>query len=194
VESALRITGGSLRGRPLVAPPDARVRPTSDKVRQAVFNILAHNDFGVGFSLDGARVADLFAGTGALGIEAISRGASFCLFVEDSAESRALVRRNVEALALTGITKIWRRDATDLGPMPAGSGGPFSLVFLDPPYHKSLVPPAMQSLIEGGWLSPDAVLVAELAADEAVHSPTDFALLDERTYGDTRISFWHSLE
>ena len=186
----MRITGGRFRGRPLVAPADVRVRPTSDKVRQAIFNILAHNDFGIGFGLEGARVADLFAGTGALGIEAISHGASFCLFVDDSVECRALIRRNVEALALTGITKIWRRDATQLGPMPAGSGGPFSLVFLDPPYRKNLVLPATQSLVEGGWLSPDAVLVAEMSADGTVPHLADFALLDDRTYGDTRVSFW----
>jgi 16S rRNA (guanine966-N2)-methyltransferase len=189
----MRITGGSLRGRPLVAPSDARVRPTADKVRQAVFNILAHNDFGIGFSLEGARVADLFAGTGALGIEAISRGASFCMSVEDSAESRALIRRNVEALQLTGITKIWRRDATNLGPMPPGSGGPFTLAFLDPPYRRNLIVPAMQSLAKGQWLAPNALLVAELAADEPVPSPTAFALLDERIYGDTRVSFWRAV-
>ena len=186
----MRITGGSLRGRPLVAPADARVRPTSDKVRQAIFNILAHNDFGIGFGLEGARVADLFAGTGALGIEAISHGASFCLFVDDSAESRALIRRNVEALALTGVTKIWRRDATDLGPMPSGSGGPFDVVLLDPPYHNKLIAQAMQSLLEGRWLSPTALVVGEMAADEPLPPPTNFKLLDERTYGDTRVSFW----
>ena len=100
----MRITGGAFRGRTLAAPPDARVRPTSDKVRQAVFNILMHNDFGIGFALEGARVADLFAGTGALGIEALSHGATFCLFVEDSAESRGLIRTNVEALNLIGVT------------------------------------------------------------------------------------------
>ncbi len=114
-EQLMRITGGTLRGRKLVAPEDIRVRPTSDRARQAIFNILSHNDFGIGFALDGARVADMFAGTGALGIEAISHGAAFCLFVDDSAESRALIRENVEALALTGVTKIWRRDATRSG-------------------------------------------------------------------------------
>ncbi|MDE2630741.1 MAG: 16S rRNA (guanine(966)-N(2))-methyltransferase RsmD, partial [Alphaproteobacteria bacterium] len=135
----MRITGGIFGGRALVAPSDDRVRPTSDKVRQAIFNILLHNDFGV--TLQGARAADLFAGTGALGIEALSRGASFCLFVDDAAESRAVIRQNVEALALTGASKIWRRDATKLGPMAAGAGGPFELVFLDPPYRKGLIAP-----------------------------------------------------
>lgn len=179
----MRITGGKLGGRTLAAPSDNRVRPTSDKVRQAIFNILAHNDFGA--PLEGARVADLFAGTGAVGIEAISRGASFCLFVEDAAESRALIRQNVEALGLTGATKIWRRDATDLG--PPGAGGPFEYVFLDPPYRKDLLAPALRSLHEGGWLSPNAVLIAECAEDERVIAE-GFEILDERVYGETRVA------
>src|SRR5471032_2832798 len=149
----MRITAGKFGGRTLVAPGDMRVRPTSDKVRQAIFNILAHRDFANGFALVNAAVIDLFAGTGALGIEALSRGAKFCLFVDDDAESRALARENVEALGLTGITKIWRRDATDLGPLGAGAGGPLGLVFLDPPYRKNLIPPALKSLRDGGWLT-----------------------------------------
>ncbi len=184
----MRITAGSLGGRSLVSPRDGRVRPTADKVRQAIFNILMHNDFGTGFSLEGARVADLFAGTGAMGIEAVSRGARFCLFVDDSAESRALIRQNVEALHLTGTTKIWRRDATQLGPMAAGSGGPFELVILDPPYHKGLIAPALASLRDGGWLSPGAVAVVETCAYESAPSTDGYALQDERVYGDTRVS------
>jgi len=184
----VRITGGSLRGRNLVAPSDARVRPTSDKVRQAIFNILVHNDFGVGFTLDGARVCDLFAGTGALGIEALSHGAAFALLVDDSAESRALIRTNVESLQLTGVTKIWRRDATGLGPMAAGSGGPFELAFLDPPYRKDLVAPALASLRDGAWLSPNAIAVCETAEDEILPPVEGFPQLIERVYGDTRVS------
>ena len=183
----MRITGGKFGGRTLVAPRDARVRPTSDKVRQAIFNILLHNDFGM--ALEGARAADLFAGTGALGIEALSHGASFCLFVDDSAESRALIRENVEALALTGASKIWRRDACQLGPMAAGAGGPFDLVFLDPPYHKGLIAPALKSLRDGGWLADGALLVAEIAEDEDIPLADGFARLDERVYGDTRVMF-----
>jgi 16S rRNA (guanine966-N2)-methyltransferase len=183
----MRITAGSLGGRSLVPPRDARVRPTADKVRQAIFNILMHHDFGTGFSLEGARVADLFAGTGAMGIEAVSRGAQFCLFVDDSAESRALIRQNVEALHLTGTTKIWRRDATQLGPMAAGSGGPFELVILDPPYHKDLIAPALASLRDGGWLSPGAVIVSETGEDESAPLADGFAVQDERVYGDTRV-------
>ena len=185
----MRVTGGTLRGRNLVAPPDARIRPTSDKVRQAIFNILAHNDFNTGFTLEGACVCDLFAGTGALGIEALSHGARFALLVDDNAESRALIRTNVEALGLTGVTKIWRRDATDLGPMAAGSGGPFGLAFLDPPYRKNLVAPALAALRDGGWLSRNALIIAEMAEDEIIPSTDGFETIDERTYGDTRVQF-----
>jgi 16S rRNA (guanine966-N2)-methyltransferase len=185
----VRITGGQFRGRTLTTPADARVRPTSDKVRQAIFNILRHNDFGIGFALEGARVCDLFAGTGALGIEALSHGAAFALLVDDSAESRGLIRSNVEALQLTGVTKIWRRDATDLGPMAAGSGGPFELAFLDPPYRQDLVPQALAALRDGGWLTQNALAVVETAEDENVASMKGFALQSERVYGDTRVLF-----
>ena len=181
----MRITSGRLKGRNLVAPPDLRVRPTSDKVRQAIFNILEHQDFGA-FTLHGARVIDLFAGTGALAIEALSRGGRYALLIDDSAESRALVRQNVEALALTGVTKLWRRDATRLGP---NSGEPYDLAFLDPPYRKSLVAPALAALRDGNWLSPSAVIVVETAADEEIALPAGFALGDERTYGETRVLF-----
>ena len=184
----MRVTGGTLRGRNLAAPKDMRVRPTSDRARQAIFNILEHRDFGMNFSLENIAVADLFAGTGALGIEALSRGARFCLFVDDDADSRALQRENVEALGLTGVTKIWRRDATDLGPLGAGAGGPFGLVFLDPPYNKNLIPPALKSLKDGGWLAKGALLVAETSKGEALDAP-GFTVLDERDYGDTDVRF-----
>ena len=183
----MRITSGKFGGRRLAPPPDDRVRPTSDKVRQAIFNILRHKDFGA--PLEGARVADLFAGTGALGLEALSQGAAFCLFVEDAAESRALIQRNIEAFGLTGVTKIWRRDATRLGAMASGAGGPFDLVFLDPPYRKDLVLPALAALREGGWLKPDTVLVVETAADEAAVEAPGFAAEDARVYGETRVTF-----
>jgi 16S rRNA (guanine966-N2)-methyltransferase len=185
----MRITGGRFRGRLLAAPANTRVRPTSDKVRQAVFNILAHNDFGIGFVLEGARMIDPFAGTGAMGLEALSRGARFCLFVDDDVDSRALLRRNVEALALTGATKIWRRDATALGPMPPGAGGPFDLAFLDPPYRTNLLAPALASLHDGSWLAPSALIVAERALDENVTAGGNFSFLETRCYGDTAIDF-----
>ncbi len=185
----MRVTGGRLGGRRLVAPDDEAVRPTSDRVRQAIFNVLLHKDFGFPFALDGARVLDLFAGTGAMGIEALSHGARFCLFVEERAESRALIRQNVEALDLTGATKIWRRDATKLGPMAPGAGGPFEVVFLDPPYRKGLIAPALVSLAEGGWLAPHALLVAESALDDEMQIPEGFTRADARSYGDTKVMF-----
>ncbi len=183
----MRVAGGALGGRTLHAPEDARVRPTSDKVRQAIFNILAHGGFAP--DLERANVIDLFAGTGALGVEAISRGAAFCLFVDDSAESRALIRRNVETFGLTGSSKIWRRDATDLGPVATGSGGPFTLAFLDPPYRKGLIAPALMALKSGGWLAPGAAIVAETAADEDVPSTDGFTVCDMRAYGETKVTF-----
>lgn len=176
-------------GRLLATPENARVRPTADKVRQAVFNILAHRDFGIGIALDGVCAIDLFAGTGALGLEALSRGARYCLFVDNDAESRALIRVNVEALALTGVTKIWRRDASDLGPMAAGAGGPFALAFLDPPYRQGLIGPALASLRDGRWLAAHAIAVAERAGDEAPAAVSGFALFETRSYGDTAIDF-----
>lgn len=180
----MRVTGGAFRGRNLKEPPDNRVRPTSDKVRQAIFNILAHSDYG--FALEGARLIDLFAGTGALGIEALSRGAAFALFVDDSAESRGLIRDNVETLQLTGVTKIWRRDARELGPMAAGAGGPFQLAFLDAPYRKDLSAPALASLLAGAWLTPGALVIAETGEDETLDAP-GFTALDRRVYGETAV-------
>jgi 16S rRNA (guanine966-N2)-methyltransferase len=182
----MRVVGGKFRGRVLVAPTDLRVRPTSDKVRQAIFNILAHRDFENGFTLENAAVIDLFAGTGALGIEALSRGAKFCLFVDDDAESRGLQRQNVETLALTGVSKIWRRDAGDLGPINTGSGGPFNLAFLDPPYRKGLAEKSLASLKAGNWLATDAVVVVETANDETFDAP-GFTVVDARDYGETRV-------
>jgi 16S rRNA (guanine966-N2)-methyltransferase len=184
----MRITGGTFRGRLLATPKDMRVRPTSDRTRQAIFNMLQHRDFGIGFALEDAAVADLFAGTGALGIEALSHGARWCLMVDDDADSRALQRENIEALNLTGATRIWRRDATDLGPIGPAAGGPFNLVFLDPPYRKGLVPRAMKSLKDGGWLVPQALIVAETEAMEPLEAP-GFTLVDDRDYGETRVRF-----
>jgi 16S rRNA (guanine966-N2)-methyltransferase len=181
----MRIVAGHHRGRQLVAPRSEATRPTSDRVREAVFNILAH---GVpGFALDGARVLDLFAGTGALGLEALSRGAAFCLFVEESAEARAAIRRNVEALGLEGVTRIFRRDATALG--PAGTTGAFGLAFLDPPYGRGLAERALAAALAGGWLAPGAVVVVEEQAGAPFALPHGFVQLDARVYGDTQVVF-----
>lgn len=179
----MRIVGGTLRGRNIASPQHEGLRPTSDRVRESLFNILAH---GVDdFALSGARVIDLFAGTGALGIEAISRGASFCLFVDSDVEARALIRTNIETFGLTGVTRIFRREATDLGPV--GTMAPFDVAFLDPPYGKGLGEQALASLLEGRWLVPGAIVVVEERAGTAVTLPAGVTEIDRRTYGDTQI-------
>lgn len=183
----MRVVGGKFRGRNIEGPKDDRVRPTSDRVRESIFNVLYHNDFDAGFSLEGARVLDLFAGTGALGIEALSRGAKFCLFVDDHFESRAIIRRNIETMNLTGASKIWRRDVTDMGPMEPNAGGPFSLVFADPPYRSEMLAKALLSSLGGGWLSDTAIVVAEMAEDETLGAVAGLDVLDERVYGDTKV-------
>ena len=176
----MRIVGGRLRGRALAAPKSQAIRPTADRLRESLFNILMH---AYGDPITGARVLDLFAGTGALGIEAISRGARFALFVDNGTEARALLRNNVEALGLGGVTKVFRRDATDLG--PAHPVEPFSLVFLDPPYGKGLAEKALASLRDGGWLTPDAMLVVEEAKAAGVVAPEGYEELERRAYDDT---------
>ncbi len=179
----MRIVGGKFRGRPIAAPKHEGLRPTADRVRESLFNILEH---GVdGLAIEGARVIDLFAGTGALGLEALSRGAEFCLFVEDNPEARALIRDNIETMQLTGETRIFRRDATDLG--PAGTMAPFALAFLDPPYGKGLGERALQALSQGKWLVPGAVAVLEERANAEIALPAPFEEIDRRTYGDTQI-------
>jgi 16S rRNA (guanine966-N2)-methyltransferase len=181
----MRVVGGTFRGRALATPQHDGLRPTSDRVREAVFNILLH---GVpDFSLDGLRVMDLFAGTGALGIEALSRGAAYCLFVEDAPEGRALIRTNIEAMGLTGRTRIFRRDATDLG--PAGNMERYGLAFLDPPYGKGLGEKALVALRDGAWLTPGAVVVLEERESVAVALPDGFEEVDQRSWGDTQAVF-----
>src|SRR5215813_3342294 len=132
----MRIVGGTFKGRAIAAPEGRATRPTSDRARESIFNVLAHADWSPG--VEGRRVLDLFAGSGALGFEALSRGAAFALFVDTDAAARGAIRENIETLGLFGETRIHRRDATDLGLKPAGVGAPFDLVFLDPPYGKGL--------------------------------------------------------
>ena len=183
----MRIVGGRLRGRALAAPKSPGIRPTADRLRESLFNILAH---AYADPVSGARVLDLFAGTGALGLEAISRGAAFALFVDDGADARALMRQNVEALGLAAIARIFRRDATKLG--PAHPVEPFGLVFLDPPYRKGLAERALVSAREGGWLTDEALVVVEEAAD-AFKTPEGFEEIERRTYDDTEFVFLRSL-
>ena len=159
------------------------MRPTADRLREALFNILMH---AYGDPVTGARVLDLFAGTGALGIEAVSRGAAYALFVDDGVEARALLRDNTEALGLGGVTRIFRRDATKLG--PAHPLEPFTLAFLDPPYGKGLAE-RRSAAREGGWLKPDALIVVEEAADAGFKAPEGFAELERRQYDDTELVF-----
>jgi 16S rRNA (guanine966-N2)-methyltransferase len=180
----MRVVGGDFRGRALATPKTSAIRPTSDRTREAVFNILAH---GYGDDLAGARVLDLFAGTGALGIEALSRGASHALFIEESAEGRGLIRDNVEAMGLQGRTKIFRRDATAIG--EAGTIQPFGLVFADPPYGKGLAEKALTAALAGDWLRPGALAVVEEAASSPLVTPAGFEQLDRRDYGDTCVIF-----
>ena len=180
----MRVVGGRLRGRPLAAPKSHAIRPTADRLRESLFNILSH---AYGDPVAGARVLDLFAGTGALGIEALSRGAAFALFVDAGAEARALLRENVAALGLGGMSRIFRRDATKLG--PAYPNPPFSLVFLDPPYGSGLAEAALASARAGGWLTANALIVVEEAAKSLFVSPEGFAELDRRRYDDTEFIF-----
>jgi 16S rRNA (guanine966-N2)-methyltransferase len=176
----MRVVGGSLRGRALAAPKSQSIRPTADRLREALFNILVH---AYGDPITGARVLDLFAGTGALGIEALSRGAAFTLFVDDGADSRALLRENVATLGLGGTCRIFRRDATKLG--PAHPVEPFALVFLDPPYGRGLAEQALASARCGVWLVPDALIVVEEAKKSAFAAPEGFAEIERRAYDDT---------
>ncbi|MCA8900047.1 MAG: 16S rRNA (guanine(966)-N(2))-methyltransferase RsmD [Hyphomonas sp.] len=182
----MRIIAGQHKGRAIAAPKGQGTRPTADRARESLFNVLAHADWAP--SIEGARVIDLFAGSGALGLEAMSRGAAFCLFVETDHGARGAIRDNIEALGLYGNTRLHRRSATDLGEKPAGVGAPFTLAFLDPPYHKDLVLPALTGLVEGNWLAGDAVVVVETAADETI-LPAGWALLDSRDYGAARVWF-----
>ncbi|MGD9806832.1 MAG: 16S rRNA (guanine(966)-N(2))-methyltransferase RsmD [Hyphomicrobiaceae bacterium] len=181
----MRIVAGTLRGRPIAAPEGGITRPTSDRVREAVFNILAH---GIeGFGLEGVRVLDLFAGTGALGFEALSRGAVSCIFVEEDVTARGLIRRNTETFGLTGRTHIYRRDATMLG--DALPRERFGLVFADPPYDKGLGEKALHAAAAGGWLEAGAIAVLEERSDVTVHWPDGFEPQDDRSWGDTAVHF-----
>src|SRR6476661_6359619 len=180
----MRVVGGKLRSRPLAGPKSDAVRPTTDRLREALFNILTHS---YGDPITGARVLDLFAGTGALGIEAISRGAAYALFVDEGVEARALLRDNVEALGLGGSTRIFRRDATKLG--PAHPLEPFGLAFLDPPYGHVLAEQALIAARDGSWLLPDALVVVEEAADANFVATEGYEELERREYGDSELIF-----
>lgn len=182
----MRIVGGRHRGRRLFAPAGAAVRPTSDRAREALFDILSHGRFAAsGLPFADESVLDAFAGTGALGLEALSRGAARAVFIESGAEALAALRRNIAALGESERARILPGDAT----RPPRASEPCALVFLDPPYRSGLAGPALLALDAAGWFAPDALVAVETAAREKTPPPLGFTLLDERRYGAARLTF-----
>jgi len=181
----MRIVGGAFKGAHLVTPKGRHTRPTSDRVRESLFNILAHSFDG--FALEEVQVLDLFAGSGGLAFEALSRGAACALLVDNDAKARGAQRENIEVLGFEGRARLFRRDATKLG--PAKNMGPFGLLFLDPPYGKELAQKALVAALDGGWLQSGAICVIEEEARAELALPDLFAPLDERIYGGTKITF-----
>lgn len=181
----MRIIGGERRGLKLAEVGEgdaaAHLRPTTDRVRESIFNLLVNGTHGN--PIPGARVLDLFAGTGALGLEALSRGAARVAFVEDGVAGRALIRHNVELMRAMGTTDLWRRDATRMGP---NRGAGYDLIFLDPPYGQGLGEKALASCLDGGWIAPGAMIVWEENTPPQV--PEGLILLDQRKYGDTLVT------
>ena len=183
----MRIVSGEFRGKALAAPEGQATRPTSDRARQAIFNILEHAAWSPG--VRDLRVIDLFAGSGALGFEALSRGAAFCLFVETDEAARGAIRENVDAMGLFGRTRVHRRDATRLGQRPGADGPAFDLAFLDPPYGQGLGETALARLQDGGWLVPGAQVVFERGADETPLDAPGYEVLESRAYGAAKVWF-----
>lgn len=178
----MRIVSGEFRGRTLQSPKSAATRPTSDRTRESLFNILTNR-----MDFEGLRVLDLFAGTGALGIEALSRGADNCVFVENAASPYSVIRQNIENFNLHNRTKLLKLDATNLG---KNRGEGFDLVFLDPPYGKALGEKAVESLVENNWLNEDATLILEEVTASAPAQLAGFTLQDQRKFGDTTIGIF----
>ena len=183
----MRIVGGIHRGRPLKAPPGRDLRPTSERAREALFNILSHGMAGVDF--DGASVLDVFAGTGALGLEALSRGADHATFIDNNAAALQCVRQNADALGERNRSTLIRMDAARLPPPPLAAQAPCALAFLDPPYGTALAVPALLALATQGWITAGTLCVVEMAAKEPLPTPDPFQILDERTYGAARLVF-----
>jgi 16S rRNA (guanine966-N2)-methyltransferase len=181
----MRIVGGNLRGLKLadVGEGDAaaHLRPTTDRVRESIFNLLINGTHGN--PVPGARVLDLFAGTGALGLEALSRGAARVAFVDDGVKARALIRSNVEKARAMGVTDLWRRDATALG---ENRGAAYDLIFLDPPYGQGLGERAIASALSGGWIAPGAMVVWEESRAPVIPAP--LTQIDQRRYGDSIVT------
>lgn len=188
----MRIVAGSLKGRAILAPEGQNTRPTSDRARQAIFNVLEHAAWAEG--LQEARVMDIYAGSGALGFEAISRGAAFALFVEIDDGARGVIRENMDAYGLFGRGRVHRRSAVDLGERPGSVGEAFDLAFLDPPYAKGLGEQTLERLREGQWLKPGAIVVFERGSDEPDIDTPGYERLDARDYGAARVLFLRVLE
>ncbi|EPX86982.1 16S rRNA (guanine(966)-N(2))-methyltransferase RsmD [Salipiger mucosus] len=180
----MRIVAGDWRGRALASvgkgDPRAHLRPTTDRVREALFNMLAGGRFGDPFTQ--ARVLDLFAGTGALGLEALSRGATQATFVDEGRKAQALLRENIRLLGCADRCRVIARDATRLPPAET----PCTLVFLDPPYGRDLGAKALTAARPAGWIAPGALVVWEENAPQA--APEGFTPLDTRRYGDTTVT------
>lgn len=184
----MRIVGGEFKGRRLTAPEGQDVRPTSDRVRESVFNILEHSSFSPG--IRDASVIDIFAGTGALGLEALSRGASAVTFVEHDDRSRASILKNAGTLGKARAIHVLRLDATKLPPPPRAAHCPATLAFLDAPYDQDISEPTLLSLQgRGGWINGDTLCIVETASKSEFDAPRGFEMLDQRKYGAAMISF-----
>ncbi len=183
----MRIVGGKHRGRVLNTPSGRDTRPTSDRVRESVFNILAHGI--VGFDLEEASVVDVYAGTGALGLEALSRGAKHATFIDMSRGALDLVKKNAATLGEWRHATVLKVDARQLAIPPRAAHAPCQLAFLDAPYDQELTLPALLGLVNKGWVGPKSVVVVEVAAKEELEPPRHYELLDERTYGAARVLF-----
>jgi 16S rRNA (guanine966-N2)-methyltransferase len=180
----MRIVGGSHRGRRLTVPPGKAVRPTSDRAREALFNILSHGEFAtLGLPFADAAVLDAFAGTGAFGLEALSRGAKAAVFIERDRDALAALRRNIAALGETERSRVIAGDAT----LPPRAAFACAVAFLDPPYASGLATPALLALAGAGWLARDGLAVIEVRAREPLSPADGFTLLDERSYGAARL-------
>lgn len=179
----MRIVAGKFRGKQLDTPKSDEIRPTADRVREAVFSIIGSR---LGPNLLGRRALDLFAGTGAMGLEALSRGADFCVFVDTGIEARGLIRGHIESFGIGGQSKLLKRDATDLGPV--GTLKPADLVFVDPPYGKALGERAIAAALTGGWIAPGALIVLEERKDAEITAPKGTEIIDRRDYGDTAVT------
>ena len=182
----MRIVSGKLRGRNIATPSGRSTRPTSDQTRESVFNILKHAEWAP--PIDGAVVADIFAGSGALGLEAISRGAAFCLFAETEPKARAAIRANIEKMKISDDTRLHRYDATKLKIAPGNMRGKFSLIFMDPPYNKGLWKPVLRRIIDQDLLAENGVIMLEDSVEAEVE-PRGFEILEDKSWGAARVLF-----